>query len=322
MSNILILGRKEIRDAIRSRRFLVLVLILSGALVTSVWIGSLSFGIKMHDYNLYLNALPTQLKAQALKSPQLFPLTLLRGGLEYLEILGALFAFLIGYSSIARERSSGTSLLLLSRPVSKNEIFLGKVFGLSTVWLAVLIVNFLAAILALLTIGNARMALIDYERILITLLFTFIYLLFWTTLAVLLGAQFQRPVRAIYVGISLWLTTVLILPQIGDTMDPDNQVPGGLFASLGIAKSNEIAVLSHFHTFDVIRNGIEVSSITKLFERIAFAFLGIKDRYNQLPLRPVFGAMNTSIIGIIGFLTAIFVLAIYLTKSTKFLRRS
>lgn len=300
----------------------MLVLILSGALVASVWIGSVSFGVKMHDYNRYLNALPTSLKAQALKSPQLFPLTLLRAGIEYLEILGALFALLIGYSSIARERSSGTSLLLLSRPVSKNQILLGKVLGLSTVWLSVLIVNFVAAIVALLTIGNARMAVIDYERILICVLFTFIYLLFWTTLAVVMGAYFQRPVRAIYAGISLWLTAVLILPQIGDTMDPDNQVPGGLFASLGIAKANEIAVLSHFHTFDVIRNGIEVSSITKLFERISFAFLGIKDKYNQVALRPVFAAMNTSIFGILGFTIAIFALTFSLTKSSKFLRRS
>jgi ABC-2 type transport system permease protein len=322
MSNIVIVAIKEFREAIRSKRVLILMMVLTVAMVASVWIGSISFGVQMRDYNLYFHALPAALQSQALKSPQFFPLTLLRGGIEYLEILGALFAFLIAYSSISRERSSGTSLLLLSRPITKVSISLGKILGLSSVWLLLLAINFLAAIIALLTIGNARLSLIDYERLGIALLAAFVYIAFWTILAITLGGLLKRYTNAIYVGISIWLTVVLIMPQIGDTMDPDNQVPGGLFASLGVVKANEISVLSHFHTFDVIRNGIEVSSITKLFERIAFAFLGIKDKYNQMPLRPVLGAMNTSILGILGFISILIIFSVYSTKNHKFLRRS
>ncbi len=36
-----------------------------------------------------------------------------------------------------------------------------------------------------------------------------------------------------------------------------------------------------------IRNGIEVSSITKHFERFSFAVLGIKDSYAGKPLGPI-----------------------------------
>jgi len=80
------------------------------------------------------------------------------------------------------------------------------------------------------------------------------------------------------------LAMLLIIPQIGETMDPDNQVPGGLFATLQIQKPDELKVLANFAAFDGIRNGLEVSSITKHFERRSFAFLGIKDKYNLQPL--------------------------------------
>ena len=36
------------------------------------------------------------------------------------------------------------------------------------------------------------------------------------------------------VALGIWLVVVLILPQIGDTLDADNQLPGGLFAALGL----------------------------------------------------------------------------------------
>jgi ABC-type transport system involved in multi-copper enzyme maturation permease subunit len=321
MHKTYVIARKEIVDAFKSRRILLLILILSIAMFASVWIGSIGFGRQMRDYNIYLSALPSALRSQALKSPQLFPLTLLRAGIEFLEILGALLAFLIGYSSIARERSNGTNLLLLSRPVSKLQILWGKLLGLSVLWAGVLVFNLLAATIAILTIGNARLNGIDYLRLIIAFGTAEIYLTFWTLFGLALTGRLSRIVTSLFIGISTWVTVVLVLPQIGDTMDPDNQVPGGLFATLGIAKGKELAVMSHFHFFDVIRNGIEVSSITKLFERIAFAFLGIKDKYNQLPIKKVLIGMNTSFFGIILMLAILTILAIYASRSQQFLGR-
>lgn len=321
MFKIYVIAKKEILDAFKSRRILLLILILSIAMFVSVWIGSISFGSRMRDYNTYLSALTPSLRTQALKSPQLFPLTLLRAGIEFLEILGALLAFLIGYSSIARERSNGTNLLLLSRPVTKLQILWGKFLGLSLLWVSVLMVNLLAATIAILTIGSARLNGIDYLRLFIAFGTAEIYLCFWTLLALVLTGRLHRIVTSLFIGISAWVSVVLVLPQIGDTMDPDNQIPGGLFATLGIPKGQELTVLAHFHFFDVIRNGIEVSSVTKLFERIAFAFLGIKDKYNQLPIKTVFVGMNSSFFGIALMMLVLIILAIYVSRSQQFLGR-
>ena len=313
MRNVSIIAKKEIRDAVRSRQVLLLIAFLSLVILISVWVSAASFGVKMNEYNAYLSALPPQLKLQALARPQLFPLTLLRSGVEYLEILGALFAFIIGFTSISRERSRGTSLLMLSRPITKREFILGKILGLFAIWSSVLTVIYATSVGAILVIGHGQLRVIDYVRLAIAFVGADVYLLFWSIFAVAITSRMKQFTSAILVGITSWLVVVLVIPQIGDTMDPDNQIPGGLFGSLGIVKSNEISILSHFHTFDVLRNGLEVTSITKLFERVAFAFLGIKDKYNQLPLSSVAKALSTSISAILiitlllGFITMVIV---------------
>lgn len=319
MRRLSIIAKKEVKDAIRSKQALALILFLSLSILISVWVASTAFSVKMDEYNLYLAALTPNM--QALARPQLFPLTLIRSGIEYLEIIGALFAFIIGFASVSRERSRGTSLLLLSRPIRKSKILLAKVLGLFVIWTAVLTTIYLTSVTAIIGIGHGRLLATDYIRLTIVFFIADIYLLFWSFLAVAMTARLKQFSSAILVGITSWLMVVLVIPQIGDTMDPDNQVPGGLFGSLGIVKSTEISILAHFHSFDVIRNGLEVTSITKLFERVAFAFLGIKDKYNQLPIATVAKAFQSSLIAVIFFTVVIGIITVVISRSEETLRR-
>lgn len=321
MHRLLIITKKEVQDAIRSKQALALIAFLSLSILISVWVASTSFSIKMNEYNVYLAALTPDMQAQALARPQLFPLTLIRSGIEYIEILGALFAFIIGFTSISRERSRGTSLCLLSRPIKKSEILLGKTLGLFVIWTAVLATIYLTSITAIIGIGHGRLQVIDFVRLGIVFLFADIYLLFWSLFAVAVTARLKQFSSAILVGITSWLMVVLVIPQIGDTMDPDNQVPGGLFGSLGIVKATETSILAHFHIFDVIRNGLEVTSITKLFERIAFAFLGIKDKYNQLPISSVAKELESSLIAVILLTVLIGISTVLISRNEETLRR-
>ncbi len=321
MHSLLTIAKKEVQDAIRSKQVLALIAFLSLSILISVWVASAAFSVKMNEYNLYLSALTPDLQAKAIARPQLFPLTLIRSGIEYIEIIGALFAFIIGFTTVSRERSRGTGLLLLSRPIKKSQILLAKALGLFIIWSAVLTTIYLTSVAAIIGIGHGRLLGIDYLRMAIVLFAADIYLLFWSFFAVAITARMKDYSAAILVGITSWLMVVLVVPQIGDTMDPDNQIPGGLFGSLGIIKSTETSILSHFHTFDVIRNGLEVTSITKLFERVAFAFLGIKDKYNQLPITTVAKALSSSLVAILILTSLIGIITVVISRNEKTLGR-
>ncbi len=284
MSSTWVIASKELLDLRRDRLFAVLIGFLAIATLISVGVAAAAFRTELDAYNLYVQQLTASGSTTPPAAPQLFPLQLLRGGVEYLEILGALFAIVLGYGTVAKEKYRGTLQLLLSRPVGRFAIPAGKVLGLAVVWLVVVAVLTVLTTLAILVIGNAPLQGIDVARILIAAVVAWVYLVFWSSLAIGITALSPRLSTGLIVSIVVWLAFVLIVPQIGDTMDPDNQVPGGLFATLQIQKPDELKVLANFAAFDGIRNGLEVSSITKHFERLSFAFLGIKDKYNQQPL--------------------------------------
>ena len=129
MNNLLIICKKELRDFARNRFFVVLFCFLAAIMVVSVAVSSADFRSKIADYNLYIMTLKAAGNT-ILPGPQLFPLQLLRGSIEYLELIGALFAIIIGYGMIAKEKQRGTLQLLFSRPLAKYSLAGGKVLAL------------------------------------------------------------------------------------------------------------------------------------------------------------------------------------------------
>ena len=291
MTNVFTISSKELLDLRRDPLLGILIGFLSFAVVISVVIGAANFRVQLDAYNLYVQQLAKTGSSVVAAAPQLFPLQLLRGGMEYIEILGALFAVVLGYGTIAKEKYRGTLDLMLTRPLGRLALVGGKLLGLAVVWLIVVALLTVVSTAAIATIGGAALSSHDVIRIIIASAAAWVYLMFWSALSVGLTVLSRQLSTGLILGLVIWLVVVLIMPQIGDTMDPDNQVPGGLFASLQIKKEDELTVMAHFAGFDTVRNAIEVASIEKHFERLSFAFLGIKEQYNQQPLSYIWADM-------------------------------
>lgn len=280
MSSIVVICKKELNDFRRNRLFVVLFSFLAVIMVLSVAVSAADFRSKIADYNLYIATLKAAGDA-VLPQPQLFALQLLRGSIEYLELIGALFAIIIGYGMIAKEKQRGTLQLLFSRPLGKYSMAAGKVLALAIMWLVAVAGIFIVIVGSLIIIGNAPLHGVDFLRLLLVACLSWVYLLFWSCLAMGFASISNKLSTALVIALVIWLVIVLIMPQIGDTMDPDNQVPGGLFKSLQVDKAHEQAVIAHFTGYETTRNYVEVTSITKQYERPVFGYLGINDTYNQ-----------------------------------------
>lgn len=279
-----VIFRKEMSDAFRSRLLVSLILGLGFIIILSLVIASTDFHTKVIDYQNYVNALKQAGSALTAQPPQLFPLQLLRSTIEYLEIIGAIVAIVIGYSLAAKEKNRGTAKLLLSRPLRGTDVVLGKILALAAIWLIVTAALGLIVASSLLAISGSSLTSSDWLRLCLVFCFAWIYLFMWSALALGLAGYTKQLGTALVVCLILWLSFVLVIPQVGDTMDPDNQVPGGLFKSLQVAKPREKAVMAHFTGYEAVRNLIEESSISKHFERAGFAVTGVKDTYNQKSL--------------------------------------
>lgn len=303
MTSLTIVARKELLDIRRNRFLGALLLFMLIVVIASVVVAAAQFRVTADQYRVYVDALRQSGSTAIPTVQQLFPLRLLRGGVEYLELIGALFAIVIGYGMIAKERHQATMELLFSRPISRYAAGGGKILALAVLWLAAVACIFGIVAGALVMVGGAPLSVLDLLRLLIAAIATWIYLLLWSCIAMGLASSTRHLSTGLVAALVLWLVVVLVIPQIGDTMDPDNQVPGGLFKSLQIAKADETAVLAHFASFDAVRNGIEVSSVTKHFERLTFAFLGIKDQFNGMAPGAV--ALETLVNSVAVFILAL-----------------
>ncbi|MHB1064620.1 MAG: ABC transporter permease [Georgenia sp.] len=322
MTSTVTMMRKEFLDLRRNRFLLVVLGFVLVAVVISVVVSASAFRVTLDEYDAYLAALQASGNTTVPPQPQLYPLQMLRGSIEYVEILGALFAIIMGYGAIAREKQRGTLDLIFSRPVGRYAFAAGKVAALAVAWLVAVAVIFGSVTAAVAVVGHAPLPGVDVDRILISALAAWVYLVAWSALAVGLASSTKRLSTALIIALVAWLTVVLIIPQIGDTMDPDNQVPGGLFKSLQIAKPDEQAVLANFAGFDAARNALEISSVTKHFERFSFAVLGIKDTFNQQPVATVVAATSANVIALGAASIAAVSFAVRTTTRTRLLRRT
>jgi ABC-2 type transport system permease protein len=110
---------------------------------------------------------------------------------------------------------------------------------------------------------------------------------------------------------------VLILPQIGDTMDPDNQVPGGFFKSMQIDRNTEKEIMTGFQSYETIRGGIEQLSVTKHYERLSFALFGIRQMYNGMPLKEILKENTVNMVWLGSLLIAAYIIVLIVMNKNR-----
>ena len=156
MNNALwIIAKKEYSNAIKNVLFITLVGFLLFLTAVSLLVAGFNFQSQVAQYNTALAQLHVLGQTGAvLEKPQYFPLQMLRGTIEYLEIIGAIIGIILGYISIAKEKGNNTLQLVLSRPVSKASFIVGKILGNSLLLLSMLTVIVLFIIFTITGIGH------------------------------------------------------------------------------------------------------------------------------------------------------------------------
>lgn len=282
------IAAKDMADARRDRFILIVTGFIALAALTSLVTGAIALAAEVATYNDAKAMLLSLGKSiDSIAAPDFHPLKLLRGAIEQIEIIGAVLGILAGFRAAVSERGRQTLALIMTRPVKSWQFLAGKYLaGLVLLSLALFAV-FAAAALALQVVSGVGLTMGDLGRIVIVWIVASAYVLAFYSLTFVLTLWIKRPANALLISFALWLLVVLVAPQIGDTLDPDNQVAGGVFKQLQVPKAEQDRIKAGYATFETIRNGIEAASITKHFERFSFAVLGIKDSYSGKPLGPI-----------------------------------
>ncbi|MEN2412388.1 ABC transporter permease [Flavobacterium mesophilum] len=130
-----------------------------------------------------------------------------------LQILLPLLIFFIGFNAIAFERENGTLKLLLSQGISWKQLLFGKILGIASVIMLLFIPTILVLVFVWLLLQNFTISADETFKMILFILFHFIYLMFFCVIAVLVSASSKTSKKALVSLIGIWLILTIILPR-------------------------------------------------------------------------------------------------------------
>jgi Cu-processing system permease protein len=231
MSPILTLAHKEFRDGLRNKWVAGATLLLAGLAFALTFVGSAPTG--------QLDVEPLALSVVSISSLTIF--------------LIPLIAFLLGYDAIVGEAERGCLLLMLTYPVSRVEILLGKFLGHAAILAFATLIGYGAAGAAAAWAGSAGR---DSWQAFGGLLMSSILLgLAFLALAYLISVVVRERSTAAGVAVGLWLLFVIVfdLALMGLLVASKGGVGADLFPSLLLLNPADAYRLFNLSAFENVR---------------------------------------------------------------------
>lgn len=231
MTPVLVLAQKEFRDGLRNKWVAGATLLLAALAFALTFLGSAPAGL--------VEAKPLAVVVVSISSLTIF--------------LVPLIALLIGYDSIVGESERGCLLLMLTYPVSRSEIILGKFLGHAAILAVATLVGYGAAGLAAAMTGSA-----DAEswRAFLGLLASSILLgLAFLALAYLASVLVAERSTAAGLAVGLWLVFVIVydLALMGLLVASKGGVGADVFPSLLLLNPADAYRLFNLTAFENVR---------------------------------------------------------------------
>lgn len=197
------LYRKEMADHVTSKRFIIILLLVIAMTIASVY-GAVT-GITSAVKNAAIDP-----KASFDASYMFLKLYTTGGGsipsyMSLIALIGPFIGLILGFDSINAEKNSGTLNRLVSQPIYRDSIIIGK-FLASTTLIAVMVLSTGIAVgcAGFLTSGIKPTGE-EIVRVLIFLIYTVIYICFWLAMALLFSVFTRHAATSALASIALWL---------------------------------------------------------------------------------------------------------------------
>lgn len=132
-----------------------------------------------------------------------------------IQVVLSLLALLLAYDTISGERERGTLAVMLSNPVPRHHVLLGKLLGGMVTISLPLMAGVLVGLLVILTSGLVALDSDAWARIGLMLLYSLFYLSAVFMLGILVSSRTERSATSLVILLFIWVVVVMLMPNIG-----------------------------------------------------------------------------------------------------------
>jgi len=186
---------KELADHLRSKRFIIVLLLVAVTGLASVY----SAGMGIYE--------AVNQEGNEFVFLRLFTSSgnSLPSFISFMSFLGPLVGLALGFDSINGERSKGTLSRLISQPIHRDTIINGKFLAGVTV-IAIMVFSLGLAIGGLgIIMTGVPPTIEELARIIVFLIFTVVYMSLWLSVSLLFSLLFRHAATSALSAIALWL---------------------------------------------------------------------------------------------------------------------
>ncbi len=192
---------KELRDYFRSKRFLILLILVAVVGLASVYSATqgIQSAIDSGDSSFIFLKLFTSSGDTMLSF------------VTFMSLLGPIVGLALGFDAINGERSHRTLSRLLAQPIYRDAVINGKFLaGVTVIGIMVFALGFIISGIGILVTGIAPLAE-ELGRIIVFLFFTTVYISFWLGISMLFSLVFRHSATSALTSIAVWLFFAIFL---------------------------------------------------------------------------------------------------------------
>ena len=210
------LYRKEMADHVTSRRFIIILVLVIAMTVASVYGAVTGISAAIRDAAMDSKS--------AFDSSYMFLKLYTTGGssipsyMSLIALIGPFIGLILGFDSINSEKNSGTLNRLVSQPIYRDSIIIGKFLASATLIAVMILSTGIAVGCAGFLVSGIRPTGEEAVRVLIYLIYTIVYICFWLAMAMLFSVFTRHAATSALASIALWLFFAIFMSLLAGVL--------------------------------------------------------------------------------------------------------
>ena len=210
------LYRKEMADHVTSQRFIIILVLVAAMTVASVYgaVTGITSAIRdaAADPQSSFDASYMFLKLYTTSGSSI------PSYMSLIALIGPFIGLILGFDSINAEKNSGTLNRLVSQPIYRDSIIIGKFLASATLIAVMVLSTGIAVGCAGFLASGIRPSGEEAVRVLLYLLYTIVYICFWLAMAMLFSVFTRHAATSALASIALWLFFAIFMSLLAGVL--------------------------------------------------------------------------------------------------------
>ncbi len=210
------LYRKEMADHVNSKRFIIILVIVIAMTIASVYgaVTGINSAIRnaATDSNASFDATFMFLKLYTTSGSSI------PSYMSLIALIGPFIGLILGFDAINAEKNNGTLNRLVSQPIYRDSIIIGKFLASATLITVMILSTGIAVGCAGFLASGIRPTGEELIRVLLYLFYTIVYICFWLAMAMLFSVFTRHAATSALAAIALWLFFAIFMSLLAGVM--------------------------------------------------------------------------------------------------------